>query len=143
MILNNESNKGSYVYMGLTKEVKTLEDKYQDKLEIHLEPYTEITVNVEKVLDAIMNGAALTEARLPYDNLKKNNFKLYALYVHRGVTSICPVDANRVTSLCPLRVNAEGYIELSGHSLGIDVNAKQIESMCADGVLAGYVKVIA
>lgn len=136
-----ESNT-HYVSMGLLQPKETLDAKYEGKLEIHLTPYTEISANVEAVLDAISKDALMLDHHCVNEGYKANRYKSYALFIHRGVLAICPVSESYATSLNPVRANSKGSLELSTGSIGATIYKHQLEALVEAGYLAGFVKVL-
>lgn len=137
----SESN-AYYVSMGLLQPKQALDDKYDGKLEIHLTPYTEISANVEAVMEALSRDALLMDQHNVYEGYKPNRFKTYALFNHRGVLAICPISESNPTSLNPVRVDQKGNLSLSTGSIGTTIYKHQLKELVDAGYLAGYVKVL-
>jgi len=137
----SESN-AFYVRMGLLQPKETLDEKYDGKLEIHLTPYTEISANVEAVLEALSRNALLMDQHNVYKGVKPNPYVTYALFNYRGILAICPVSESYPTSLNPLRVDGNGNLSLSTGSIGATIYKHQVADLVDTGYLAGYVKVL-
>lgn len=134
---------GQYtIYAGKRETAKTLEDKYADRLAIKMDPYAEISTNVSLVLDALMHKTEYYLTLGASNNLRSLDFTHYALYMHNGIMSICPVNQSGDTRLLPMRVNNEGDLELSQWSLNSGVHIKHLDKLFEEGFLAGYVKVL-
>lgn len=145
----NDINKNSltksnnfYVSMGLLQPKETLDEKYEGKLEIHLTPYTEISPNVEAVLEALANGVKMIDQHCSAEGYKPVSCTAFALYNYNGVLAICPVAKSYPTCLNPIRVDRSGQLSLSTGSIGAPIYRHQLEELVKSGYLAGYVKVI-
>lgn len=122
--------------------LKNLEERFQGELDIHIEPYAEISTEVECVLGAIADGTALVDLHHFEPTPRANPYTLYALFYHRNKVHICPVHNSYPTSLNPITLNENGHLELTKESVGGVITADQLDKFVKENYLVGYVKVI-
>jgi len=136
MNMNNAINS---INVTVTKPLHaTLEDRFGDLLEIHLEPYAELNEKQVEILQAIADDVPMIDEHNLSGGKVPNPYTHYAIYTRGKYTHICPIHDSAPTCLNPLSVE-DDYLVLSRWSVGGVATAARLKDLVTEGNLVGYV----
>lgn len=118
-------------------EFTTLEQRFEDQLEIHIEPYAELGEKQLEILQAIADDAPFIDEHNLRAGKVPNPYNFYAFYKRGKETYICPVHDFLPTCLNPLSMEEDAVL-LGRWSVGGSVSASRLKDLVKEGYLVGY-----
>lgn len=117
---------------------KTLEDRFSDSLEIHIEPYAELGDSELNILQAIADDVPYVDEHNLNAGKVPNPYTHYAIYKRGKQTYVCPIHETLPTCLNPLAIDGD-HIILGRWSVGGAATAHELKRLVEEGYLVGYV----